>query len=72
MVTQVIESRYTVEYDVLVAFLSSTFGPSSYEVVVSTQKFLRVKAASLADQSSDRYPMKVKNGKSRCHESSLV
>jgi hypothetical protein len=34
MVTQVIESRYTVDYDVLVAFLGSTFGPSSCEIVV--------------------------------------
>lgn len=34
MVIQVIESRYTVDYDVLVAFLSSTFGPSSCEIVV--------------------------------------
>jgi hypothetical protein len=34
MFTQVIESRYTVDYDVLVAFLSSTFGPFSCEIVV--------------------------------------
>jgi hypothetical protein len=34
MITQVIESRYTVDYDVLVAFLSATFGPSSCEIVV--------------------------------------
>jgi hypothetical protein len=34
MITQVIESRYTVEYDVLVAFLSSMFGPATYEIVV--------------------------------------
>ncbi|EMD91848.1 hypothetical protein COCC4DRAFT_33488 [Bipolaris maydis ATCC 48331] len=34
MVIQVIESRYTVEYDVLVDFLTSMFGASSYEIVV--------------------------------------
>jgi hypothetical protein len=34
MITQVIESRYTVEYDVLVAFLSSMFGSATYEIVV--------------------------------------
>ena len=34
MITQVIESRYTVEYDVLVAFLNSMFGASSYDIVV--------------------------------------
>ncbi|KAF1923232.1 uncharacterized protein M421DRAFT_426051 [Didymella exigua CBS 183.55] len=34
MVIQVIESRYTVEYDVLVAFLSSIFGTSSCDIVV--------------------------------------
>jgi len=34
MVIQVIESRYTVEYDVLVEFLDSIFGSSSFEIVV--------------------------------------
>ncbi|KAF1927265.1 uncharacterized protein M421DRAFT_422114 [Didymella exigua CBS 183.55] len=34
MITQVIESRYTVEYDVLVAFLSSMFEQATYEIVV--------------------------------------
>jgi hypothetical protein len=34
MITQVIESRYTVDYDVLVAFLSSIFGSSPCEIDV--------------------------------------
>lgn len=34
MITQVIESRYTVDYDVLVAFLSSIFGSSDCEIDV--------------------------------------
>jgi hypothetical protein len=50
MVVQVIQSRYTVEFDVLVAFLSSLFGPSSCEIVVRVC-FSKTRATSAANRS---------------------
>ena len=38
MVVQVIESRYTVDYDVLSAYLEALFEPDTFEIIVCTEK----------------------------------
>jgi hypothetical protein len=54
MVVQVIESRYTVDYDVLVAHLESIFKPRPYEIIVrapkSNESTLLTQALQLPDE----------------------
>jgi len=76
MVIQIIESRYTVEYDVLVAFLSSIFAPSLYDIVVrmclpeySLQRVLLINHQQIPDEG-EKWKVNVPRELTRvCHPS---
>ena len=66
MVVQVIESRYTVDYDVLVVYLKSIFEPNPFEIIVCA--FKESNESALLTQALS-YLMKARNGRSTSHES---
>jgi hypothetical protein len=39
MIVQVIESRYTVDYDILKSYLEGLFKDGNFEIVVSSPKY---------------------------------